>query len=118
MWKIKKQLLEEICNAAKNYYPNEFMCFLFGNKETIEEIVLLPNTSGKDFAQISPTVIPIDEQILGSLHSHPNGSARPSEADKQFFRRHKINAIIDGSYLPERVNFFNSKGEQIICHLE
>lgn len=115
MWKIKKNLVEEICLAAKRYYPKEFLCFLGGNKKEkiIEEIVLLPNTSGNDFASIFDHVIPLDETIIGSIHSHPDSSSIPSKADQKFFQRYEINAIIDGSYLLERVRFFDSKGNEI-----
>jgi len=120
MWQIKKNLIEDACKAAQNYYPDEFMCFLGGNgkMEVVEEIVLLPNTSGQDFATINESVIPLDESIVGSLHSHPDSSGRPSSEDKRFFRRHKINIIIGYPFVIEKAKFYDSKSEPIIVELK
>ena len=113
MWKLKKTLLEDLLEASKKYYPDEFMCFLAGDKEnkTILEIVLLPNKSGRTFASIQESVIPIDDTIIGSVHSHPRGQARPSSADKKFFGRYELNLII--STTNEQIAFFDSKSEEI-----
>ena len=113
MWKIKKTLLEDLVESSRKYYPNEFMCFLSGNKKTkiIEEIVFLPSTSGKTFASIWEAVIPLDETIIGSVHSHPQGQASPSSADKQFFRKYNLNVIIGVS--AKQINFFNNAGQAI-----
>jgi proteasome lid subunit RPN8/RPN11 len=115
MWRIKRSLLEDACAAAQRYYPDEFMCFLGGDrkKKTVEEIVMLPNTSGEDFATISETVIPIDEGIVGSLHSHPDSSGNPSDEDRRFFRRHGINVILGHPFAPENARFYSQKGERI-----
>ncbi len=120
MWTIKKILLEEICISAKRYYPKEFLCFLGGSKKEkkADEIVLLPNTSGNDYASIFDTAIPIDDTIVGSVHSHPNSYALPSTADKKFFQRYEINAIIDGSYAPQKVRFFDNKGNEVKVVIE
>jgi len=110
MWKLKKTLLEDLFESSKKYYPDEFMCFLSGNKKkhTIEEVVFLPNTSGKTFASILESTIPLDDTIVGSVHSHPTGSASPSTADKQFFQRYDLNLII--SISENRIGFFDNNG--------
>ena len=115
MWKIKRSLIEDACEAARKYYPDEFMCFLGGDKKkkTVDEVVMLPNTSGEDYATISEIVIPIDESIVGSLHSHPDSSAEPSEEDLKFFAKHPINVIIDGTYSPAGARFYDQKGGRI-----
>jgi len=110
MWNVKKTLLEDLMEASKKYYPDEFMCFLSGDKKskTLTEIVLLPNTSGRDFASIQESVIPIDTSVFGSVHSHPTGQARPSQADKKFFKRYELNLII--SISEAKIGFFDSAG--------
>lgn len=99
--------------SSKKYYPDEFMCFLSGDKKIkeITEIVFLPSTSGTNFASILESVIPIDDTILGSVHSHPSGIASPSAADKVFFRRYKLNLIISTS--SNQIGFFDSTGNTI-----
>jgi len=113
-WKVKKSLLEDLCAAAQNYYPDEFMCFLGGEAKgkTITEIVFLPNTSGKNFASISEATIPIDDTIIGSFHSHPHGSPFPSKQDKKFFQRYKINAVLGFPFNLKNMNFFGGDGEK------
>lgn len=113
MWKIKQSLLEDLMESSKNYYPDEFMCFLSGDKKNkrIEEVVFLPNTSGKNYASIWEAVMPIDEDIVGSVHSHPTGRASPSTADKKFFAKYSLNLII--SVNERKIGFFDSKGNPI-----
>jgi len=113
MWTVKKTLLEDLMDASKKYYPDEFMCFLSGDKKSklIKEVVLLPNTSGKDFASIQESVIPIDDDIIGSVHSHPTGQARPSQTDKKLFMKYAINLIV--SISEYKIGFFDSRGAGI-----
>ncbi|MBT4870795.1 MAG: hypothetical protein HON47_04425 [Candidatus Diapherotrites archaeon] len=113
MWKLKQTLLEDLFEASNKYYPDEFMCFLSGNKKTktIEEIVFLPNNSGNNFASIWEGVIPLDDTILGSVHSHPTGRASPSSADKHFFLKYELNLII--SLSENKIGFFDNTGKQI-----
>jgi len=114
MWKIKKSLLEDLMQSARNYYPDEFMCFLSGNrkKEVIEEFVFLPSTNGKNFASISVNSIPIDDTIIGSVHSHPSGSVRPSNQDKRLFSKYPVNIII-GTGQREVIAVYDNKGEPL-----
>jgi proteasome lid subunit RPN8/RPN11 len=114
MWQIKKELLEDIIESSKNYFPKEFMCFLSGDlkKQIIDEFVLLPTENGENFASISLNVIPIDNSILGSIHSHPNGNPYPSQADKKFFKRYQINAIIGLTQDSVKIIFYNKNGER------
>jgi len=113
MWTVKKTLLEDLMDASKRYYPDEFMCFLAGDKKKklVEEFVLLPNTSGRNFASIQESVIPLDSSIIGSVHSHPTGQARPSQADKKLFGRYEINLII--SVGEGKIGFFDSHGNTL-----
>ena len=114
MWQIKKELLEDIIESSKNYFPKEFMCFLSGDlkKQVIDEFVLLPTDNGETFASISLSVIPIDDSILGSIHSHPNGNPYPSKADKIFFKKYQINAIIGLTLSNIKIIFYDKNGEK------
>ena len=120
MWRIKRSLIEDACAAAKGYYPDEFMCFLGGDgkKKAVEEIVLLPNTSGENFATINDSVIPVDDSIVGSLHSHPDSSGNASREDLRFFRRYRINVILGYPFVPENARFYSQRGERIAVDLE
>ena len=64
-------------------------------------------------------MMPIDYTIIGTVHSHPSPSARPSDADLQLFRKHgKVHII---SSLPFSVNSwkgYDQKGKEIDIKIE
>lgn len=69
-WKIKKQRLGLIFEAAKSTYRNEFRGFLRvdeNKKNTIHEIVILPRTISGDSHNIFKLhMMPIDLNIVGN----------------------------------------------------
>ena len=91
-WKIKKECLDFILECAKSSYPNEFGGLLrvdADKKHTIIEIVILPGTiSGETHAIFKLHMLPIDFSIVGTAHSHPSPSFRPSDADMLLFRKY------------------------------
>mgnify|MGYP003974405827 CR=1 FL=1 len=118
MWKIKRNLIEDAFEAANNFLPKEFMCFLSGDNKTqkIKEIVILPTYNGETFSSVDMNTMPLDETIIGSLHSHPNGFAVPSTADKNFFKRFKINLIL-GVGIQKNVRFFDNTAKEILIEI-
>jgi len=115
MWKIKKSLLLNAIIAANNFLPTEFVCLLGGEKKTqeITEIIFVPSETSEDAASINVLSIPLDESILGSLHSHPYSAGTPSEEDKIFFSKYSLNIILGYPYLIENALFFDEKGRRI-----
>ncbi|MFA5763767.1 MAG: hypothetical protein WC915_03055 [archaeon] len=118
MWKIKKTLLEDAFEAANNFLPKEFMCFLGGDEKTqiIDEIVILPTYNGETFSSININTMPFDKTIVGSLHSHPNGFAGASNADKKFFKRFKLNLIL-GVGIRKEIRFFDENSTDITVEI-
>ena len=97
-WKIKKECLDLILECAKSNYPNEFGGLLRVDaisKKTITEVVILPGTiSGDSHAIFRLHMLPIDFSIVGTVHSHPTPSTRPSKADLELFNKYgKIHII-------------------------
>ena len=90
-WKIKQECLDLILECAKSNYPNEFGGLLRIDqdlKNTITEIVILPGTiSGDAHAIFQLHMLPIDFSIVGTVHSHPSPSAKPSKADLSLFNK-------------------------------
>jgi len=113
MWQIKKSVLINAMSAAKNYYPDEFMCFLGGDRKTktINEIVLVPTENTKNSASINELTIPFDETIVGTLHSHPNENNTPSNADKKFFRKYTLNIILGYPYDLTNASFYDENAK-------
>jgi len=102
-WKIKKKCIDLILESSKSTYPNEFGGLLRideNKKDTIIELVILPGTiSGESHAIFKFHMLPIDFSIVGSVHSHPGPSAKPSDADLQLFRKTgKVHIIVAAPY--------------------
>ncbi len=120
MWRIKKDLLLDAIHSAKRYMPAEFICFLGGDrkKERVEEIVFLPSNTSETSASIDEYSVPIDETLIGSLHSHPYSTNRPSSQDKKFFLKYPLNLILGFPYTIENIGFYDQRGEKIGVLLE
>jgi proteasome lid subunit RPN8/RPN11 len=114
MWKIKKSLLEDLCKSAQMYYPDEFLCFFGGDAKNtkITEIVFMPTQTDETSASIMESNIPFDPTILGSVHSHPDSTGTPSDADKKFFSKYKINAIMGFPFIVENIRFYDSMSKR------
>jgi len=84
--RIDAGLIDAINEAAVQTYPNEFVAALRAEKGVINELLMLPGTiSGERSGTLQLHMMPIDFSVVGSVHSHPGHSARPSEADLAFF---------------------------------
>ncbi len=117
MTKIREACMELILGASRELYPREFIGLLRGDKDLISEVLVIPRSLyGEGFAQIRWNHVPIDNTIIGSVHSHPSENNRPSKTDINYFKKTgDIHLIIkqpargiediacynrDGNYLP------------------
>ncbi|MCG7845250.1 MAG: Mov34/MPN/PAD-1 family protein [Methanomassiliicoccales archaeon] len=92
---IDRSLLEMINQAARDSMPREFMAMLRAEEGVVQELLLVPGTlQGEDSAQIMMHMLPIDYTVVGTVHSHPGFSNRPSRQDLEFFRRYGYVHII------------------------
>jgi proteasome lid subunit RPN8/RPN11 len=100
---IDRAALDTINRSARASFPNEFIAALRAEDGVITEILLIPGSlQGEDSATILFHMIPIDLSVVGTVHSHPGGSARPSGADLDLFRRHGVVHIITALPYDER----------------
>ena len=116
MWRIKSETAESIIHAAKSAWPDEFLCLLGGEKEEklVDELVIVPAVFGRTFSFIRTWLVPFDPRIVGSVHSHPGHSNRPSGGDKNSFPRFgEINLIICQPYGPDTLKAYDLKGNEI-----
>ena len=98
-WKIKHSCLDLIIESAKSVYPNEFGALLRVDdeqKSIISEIILLPGTvQGETHIIFKLHMMPVDFNIVGTIHSHPSPFPIPSDADLELFRKHgRVHIII------------------------
>jgi len=84
--RIDGPLLEMIFEASKDSHPYEFGALLRRNGDVIDELLLVPGTiSSTQSALFKLYMMPIDHDVIGSVHSHPSPSPYPSDADINFF---------------------------------
>ena len=97
VWGIGREMLMGILEIAREKYPNEFVALLVHKGGVIREITLLPGTvEGTHHAIILTHMAPPDLNftVVGSVHSHPSPSYRPSEADLHMFSKQGHTHII------------------------
>ncbi|MEM3030365.1 MAG: Mov34/MPN/PAD-1 family protein [Candidatus Micrarchaeia archaeon] len=101
---VKRSAFEFALGAARRTYPNEFIGLLRKNKQgVVTEILVIPlSIYGHDFSSIDFTMVPAFSHACGSIHSHPDGPARPSPADLAFFARTGDTHLILGHPFAEK----------------
>ncbi|VVB73262.1 putative metalloprotease [uncultured archaeon] len=115
MIKIKRKLIETIAEASRNVYPEEFIGLLRKNKKgEVAELLLIPlSTFGEDFSEIRSDMLPIGLGHCGSVHSHPDPDARPSDEDLVFFQKGEVNLIIGYPYNAKTVRAYGNDGKRM-----
>ncbi len=86
---IARDLLRALLESARSMVEEgdgrEFVALLREEDGVIREFLFLPFTSTERSASLRHDLMPLDPHVAGSVHSHPNGALRPSEADIRFF---------------------------------
>ncbi len=121
---IAGETLAFVLNASRESHPNEYMGFLRAtDAETlgldrsgrvITDVLVIPGTeSDSTSATVKTNMQPNTSGSVGSVHSHPSGVLRPSDADLQTFGRGKIHIIAGAPYEWTDWQAFDSEGEKI-----
>lgn len=96
---LKQSVVDSILTYAQMAYPKEGILLLRGHVTTsetvISDVVIPPRAvHGFGFANFPWNMLPIDRSILGTAHSHPSGSLRPSVQDlNHYYSRIMIIAV-------------------------
>ncbi len=114
---IPGELMDSMLSFGRMQHPREALLLLRGSVNSdeiaLEEHLFPPfASSGRGFAQFRPHMLPIDFSIVGTLHSHPSGSFRPSPTDLNHLYG-RIMVIIAYPYTRDRVAVYNKKGERV-----
>lgn len=119
MLRIRKSLLQDACTAAEKTLPNEFLCLLgnSGIRGEVNEIIFLPTYTTEISASLNELELPFDDTIIGSLHSHPFSTSRPSLQDKKFFKKYDINIVLGHPFTINNAGFYDKKGNPIKTEL-
>lgn len=113
--------------AAQDSHPNEFMGLLRAKRadrlglddlaagdRVVTDVVVIPATRSSPVeATMRSDLIPNDGRTVGSVHSHPNGVLRPSDADLASFSRGVVHIIIGAPYGPEEWRAFDREGHPL-----
>lgn len=85
--RIRRELFEYLLQLARSAYPNEFAGFLREKDGIFEEVLIAPNQyAGRRSVFFDTWMLPYDETIKGTVHSHPSPNPWPSAGDLEFSR--------------------------------
>ncbi len=121
---IAEDALQFALQASEDSHPNEYMGQLRGQDArtlgldregtVITDVLLAPGTkTNPTSAEFKPTYMPNDLDSVGSIHSHPNGVLRPSDADLATFTRGNVHIIVGAPYRRSDWRAFDRDGEPI-----
>jgi proteasome lid subunit RPN8/RPN11 len=119
---IAAETIDFALSASAETHPDEYMGLLRSEDardlgldrdgRVITDVLVIPGTvSGPVSASVKTNLIPNDRQAAGSIHSHPNGVLRPSDADLGTFGRGAVHIIIGAPYGPDDWRAFDRTGE-------
>jgi len=113
--RISRELLEYILDVARDFYPNEFAGFLREENGVFEEVLIAPaGHFGSSSVFFNTWMLPHDETIKGTVHSHPVPVATPSEADLSFFSKFGgVHLIVYWPFDEDSVVAYSSSGERL-----
>ncbi|WP_255196601.1 Mov34/MPN/PAD-1 family protein [Halorarius litoreus] len=106
---IAADALDFALEASEDAHPDEYMGLLRGEDArnldidregtVITDVLVIPGTESNPVsATVKTSMIPNDTRAAGSIHSHPNGVLRPSDADLATFGKGKVHIIIGAPY--------------------
>jgi proteasome lid subunit RPN8/RPN11 len=119
---IAEDALEFALEASEDAHPNEYMGLLRGERAqkvgldregtVITDVLVIPGTESNPVsATVKTNMIPNDMRAAGSVHSHPNGVLRPSDADLQTFNKGKVHIIVGAPYGKTDWKAFDQEGD-------
>lgn len=119
---IAEGALEFALSASAEAHPNEYMGLLRGEDArsvgldrdgtVLTDVLVIPGTETNPVsATVKTNMVPNDLRAAGSIHSHPNGVLRPSDADLGTFGRNRVHVIVGAPYGRDDWRAFGRDGE-------
>ena len=121
---IAESALEFARAASEEAHPREYMGVLRAEEARsvgvdqdgaiLTEVLVIPGTEANQVsASFNPSQVPNDLRAAGSIHSHPNGVLRPSDADLATFSSNEVHIIVGAPYGPDDWQAFDNDGRPI-----
>jgi proteasome lid subunit RPN8/RPN11 len=119
---IAADTIEFALEASRETHPDEYMGLLRGEDArrlgldrdgtVVTDVLVIPGTESNPVsATVKTGMIPNDMRAVGSIHSHPNGVLRPSDADLATFGRGEVHVIIGAPYGQDDWRAFDRDGD-------
>lgn len=114
---LQKEVRDSILSYCQMKHPNEGILILKGKSKSghikVDGLVIPPfNYTGPTFAGFPQSFLPFDMSYVGSVHSHPSGSANPSITDlHNFFGL--VSMIVKAPYGDGDIFAWDSSGKPI-----
>jgi proteasome lid subunit RPN8/RPN11 len=112
---IERETLEFILGVSRSRYPQEFAGVLRAKNGVITEVLWPPETisSGRS-AVMKLHMLPIDPSTCGTVHSHPSGSASPSQEDLVLFAKYgRVHIIVAEPFDERSWRAYDHRGKEI-----
>ena len=115
---IARMAADGIISYSRGLHPNEGILILRG-KSTREEIIVdglvIPPfaSSGPYFSGFSDFFLPLDNSYVGTVHSHPSRSNRPSLEDLNRGFYGSVSVIIAHPYKDETMAAYDRDGREL-----
>jgi len=115
---IEKEILNHIIQNATAVHPREMILILRGkiskDQVTITDLLVPPlATHGRSFSGFRSYMLPMDFSLIGTVHSHPSGVAKPSLADLHYAFGRIIMIVAFPYTNEENVAVYNHSGEKL-----
>jgi proteasome lid subunit RPN8/RPN11 len=115
---ISRSTIDGIISYSKSLHPNEAILILQGtttpDQVIIEGLIIPPFAlSGPYYSGYSNFYLPSDSSYVGSAHSHPGGSIRPSLEDLNRGFYGAVSIIIAYPYEDRTIAAYNRSGNKL-----
>jgi proteasome lid subunit RPN8/RPN11 len=119
---IAADTLSFVLEASRETHPDEYMGLLRGEDArqfdidreglVVTDVLVVPGTESNPWsATVRQEMIPNDRRAVGSVHSHPNGVLRPSDADLGTFGKGSVHIIVGAPYERGDWQAFDREGQ-------
>jgi proteasome lid subunit RPN8/RPN11 len=114
---ITRQSADGIITYSKTHHPNEAILVLQGKKDkddiVVNSLIIPPfSMSGPFYSGFPVYDLPFDLSYIGTAHSHPGGSNRPSLDDLNHFYG-MVSIIISHPYEDETIAAYDRNGNSL-----